>query len=152
MKNLENYAKKILTDAGCDIYTYGSDGMDAHIMDDLKEAFPDGMDFPYIDVANAILSMSRPRPIERKPYKVSWETDNCCDCFYADSLKAAEYAAEDTLIEWMMEAQDDSDDDWNYMIYNCGVSVLEYNKETDEYEEFWSPSEADLKNIGWSLR
>lgn len=152
MKNLESYAMKILADSGCDMYTYGNDGQEKHLLNDLREAFPDGMEFPYIDVANAILSISRPRPIVKHPYMVTWENENDCDGYGVESFEAARTEAEDTLIGWMMESINDSDDDWNYMIYNCGVSVQKYNPANDKYEECWTPNYDELKAIGWEER
>ena len=52
-KELTDYTITLLHAAGCDEYTYGeTDG--ETIINDLKEAFPNGMAFPYIDVANEI--------------------------------------------------------------------------------------------------
>ena len=53
--NIREYAKKILDDHGCDQYTYGGE-FSKHILNDLKTEYPNGMEFPYIDVANAILN------------------------------------------------------------------------------------------------
>jgi predicted outer membrane protein len=48
-KELREYARKILADHGCDEFSYGTTSGE-QIMSDLKEAYPDGMDHPYIDV------------------------------------------------------------------------------------------------------
>lgn len=156
---LENYAMKILADAGCDCYTYGGEQA-KHILDDLKEEFKNGMEYPYIDVANAILAISRPRPIVRAPYRVWWDTDSCCDGYDCESFGAAKCSAEDTLCEWMCEEfckwadpyhpTEEQKEDWDYMIWNCGVSVAKYNPHTDEYEECWSPSQEELDAMGWA--
>lgn len=159
---LKQYAKKILRDAGCDLHTYGGE-WSKHIMDDLKQAFPDGMKFPYIDVANAILSMSTPEPIVRAPFHVTWDTDNCCDGYDVESLDAAKFSALDTMIEWMCEETmewefkpdgtpaptEEQIESWDYMIFNCCVSVTQYNPQTDEYETIWEPSDDELEEIGW---
>ena len=155
---LEEYAAKILTDAGCDVHTYGGE-FSRHIMDDLKQAFPGGMpEYTYQEVANAILAMSRPQPITRSPYIVVWNTDDCIDSYGCDSLGAAIASAEDTLVEWACQqtAEWESDaptkeeaEDWNYMIYNCWVEVRQYNPKTDEYDTVWEPSDDDLELIGW---
>ena len=165
MKTVENYAMQILSENGCDCYTYGGEYA-KHVLEDLKEGYPDGMEFPYVDVANAILTISRPTPITRSPYHVTWETDNCCDGFDCESFESAKCAALDTLIEWEMEESQDwsfdpetyksqpteeQKENWDYMIYNCGVSVYKYNPQTDEYDEVWSPSEEELDSIGWKL-
>ena len=158
MENVENYALKILADSGCDCYTYG-DETAKHLLDDLKEAYPDGMKFPYVDVANAILAISRPRPIYRAPWRMHWDTDDCCDGIDFESFGAAKCNAEDTLIEWMTQFRaewedcfcptEDELDDYNYQIWNCSVSVTKYNPDTDEYEEYWSPSAEEEEQLGW---
>ena len=65
MENMENfgqklslnaYAMKILSEHGCDCYTYGDEDA-KHILEDLKTAYPNGMEYPYIEVANEILKM-----------------------------------------------------------------------------------------------
>lgn len=154
---LENYALKILADSGCDCYTYGGE-YSAKIMDDLKEGYPGGMEFPYIDVANAILEISRPKPIVRKPWRMAFETDDTVDGVDFDSFEAAKADAEDTLVNWMVEEQSkwrsekptkEELEDYNYMICNCSVRVDRYNPTTDEYEEYWSPSCEEEEKIGW---
>ena len=154
---LKEYALKILTDAGCDEYTYGGE-WSKKIMDDLKQAFPDGMEYPYIEVANAILAMSRPQPIERAPFKMVYDTDHCCDSVDCDSEEEARDAALDCLHEWMAqnmsgwkhdEPSDADKEWWDYMIYNNSVYVVKYNPETDEYETVWEPSYEDEESIGW---
>lgn len=155
---LEQYAMKILVDHDCDCYTYGNCPSD-NVLNDLKEAYPNGMDFPYIDVANAILNISRPRPITRSPWRMVWDNDSACDGVDCESFGAAKANAEDTLIEWMSQTRvewkdafdptEEELDDYNYMICNCSVSVYEYDPDTDEYTEYWSPSCEDEEALGW---
>ena len=40
-------------------------------------------------------------------------------------------------------------DNWNYLIEECWVKIERYNADKDEYEEYWWPSDAELKAIGW---
>lgn len=157
MDSLENYAMRVLVDAGCDCYTYGGPSA-RHIMDDLKEAFPKGMKYPYIDVANAILAMSRPEPIRRKPYVMVFDMPSDCDEIEYDSLEAAQNSAEDTLCEWMAQEMatwksdvpdQEEKDRWDYMIYNFGVSVRKYDPMTDEYFDVWEPDWNELTELGW---
>lgn len=148
---LEEYAKDILYSHGCDEYTYGSEESE-HILDDLKEAYPDGMEYPYVDVANAILAMSRPKPIVREPWHVHWWSDECDGGFGRESFEEAKESVFDTLVTWVVEAQDDSAEDFDYMIYNFGAEVMKYNPMTDEYEEYWYPSNEELKEIGWEFK
>ncbi len=157
-KTIKDYAKKILKDSGCDIYSYGNSEMREFLLQDLKEAYPDGMEYPYIDVANAILAISKPRPIVRKKYKLIYNTENDTDGIEYDSLEMAKDAAIEILVEWMIEEQtkwkngeptEEQKNDWNYMVHNCYVEVFKYNKDMDEYEEYWEPSYEDEKEIGW---
>ncbi len=154
---LEEYAHKILTDAGCNEYTYGGD-WSKHILDDLKTAFPNGMEYPYVDVANAILAMSRPEPIVRAPYQVVWSNDNATDGFGCESYEDAKDSAL-TVLEGWMEAQgsemdypptQEQIDDWNYMLYNWYVEIYKYNPMTDEYEEVDGLTYEDEERIGWT--
>lgn len=160
---VNEFAMNLLRECGCDEYTYG--GRDSeNLMNDLKTQFPNGTDFPLVDIANAILAVSRPRPIVRKPYRVTWENEHSCDGFDCDSFERAKGEAFDTLLEWMSDESlkwdfDDNMtpiptpeqiDDWNYMIYNCGVYLYKYNPDTDEYDEIedWA-TEAEFEEIGW---
>lgn len=155
---VDEYAKKILADHGCDEYTYGGE-WGKYVLSDLKEAYPDGMEFPYVDVANAILAMSKVKPIVRDQWLMCWETDSDCDGIGFESFGAAKADAEDTLINWMCEERqewknpfcptENELDDYNYQICNCSVYVKKYNPETDEYDEYWSPSYEEEEKLGW---
>ena len=155
---LEQYAMKILVDHDCDIYTYGGSMADC-IMDDLKTEYPQGMLYPYIEVANAILSISRPQPIVKRPYMVCWDNDSACDGFDVDSLGEAISDAEDTLSTWICDEVSGWKDinnptqeeinNYDYMIYNYSVWVDQYNPDTDEYETIWEPDEVTEKAVGW---
>ena len=58
-KKITDYAAKILSDHGCDTHSYYGVSLETTI-NDLKEAYPDGMDYPYDQVAKAILEISTP--------------------------------------------------------------------------------------------
>lgn len=158
MKDINNYAMKILAEHGCDCYTYGNCASEC-VMKDLKEAYPKGMEFPYIEVANAILNISRPRPITRSPWRLVWDTDSDCDGVDFGTFAIAKSNSEDLLLEWMAQTRqgwkdvwnptDDELDGYNYMIETCSVSVHNYDPNTDEYTEFWSPDQRDLERLGW---
>ena len=152
---VETYAMNILKENKCDIYTYGGKFC-GELMDDLKRAYPDGMEFPYIDVANAILAVSRPEPIRRDAYMVCWDNDSCCDGFGVDTLEDAKRLAFEVLGGWMAETEKEypgNTDEWNYMINNCSVHVDIYNPNTDEYDDnYWYPSDDELETIGWVER
>ena len=158
-KGLKEYARKILADHGCNEYTYG-DTPALTILSDLKEGYPDGMQYPYVDVANAIMAISKRRPIKRATWHVCWDNGSCCDGYETQSLAQGKQDALDTLIEWMCQEQGtwasdvptgEEADRWNYMIYNSSAGVSKYNPDTDEYEEYWSPSDRQLERIGWKV-
>lgn len=156
--SVEAYALAILAEHNCDCYTYGGESGET-ILNDLKEGYPEGMEFPYIDVANAIVQISRVKPICRAPYRMVFDTDSFCDGIDFESFGAAKCDAEDTLINWMAEERSqwkdffcptaEELDNYNYMICNCSVEVRKYNPETDEYDEEWSPSYEEEEKLGW---
>lgn len=155
---VEEYARKILSDHNCDEYSYGGTPGET-VLSDLKEAYPDGMEFPYVDVANAIIAFSKVKPIKRDPWQMVFDTDSYCDGIGYESFGAAKCQAEDTLIEWMCQERgewkdmfcptDKELDNYNYMICSCSVWVSKYDPDTDEYEEYWSPSWEDEAALGW---
>lgn len=162
---ITEYAKKILADHGCDRTTYwGETG--ENIIRDLKEAYPDGMEYPYVDVANAMLLLARPTLLERQPYLMVYDMGHTVDGIEFESFEAAKEDALDTLIEWQMQQIEqyknihgpedwpaaltqEQREDWNYMVGNCSVQVQKYNPDTDEYEDYWEPSYEDEKQVGW---
>lgn len=156
---IKDYSRKILADHGCNEYTYGETPATT-ILSDLKEAYPNGMDYPYIDVVNAIMAISKRKPLTRATWHVSWDNVSCCDGFETKSFAQGKQDALDLLIGWATDeqAQWESDtptgeeaDHWNYMIYNYSAGVSKYNPDTDEYEEYWYPSERQKERIGWKI-
>lgn len=154
---VEEYARKILAEHNCNEYTYwGTEG--ERIIRDLKEAYPNGMEYSYVQVANAIMRISKPKMIERKPFSVVWDTDSFSDGMYCDSFEEAKDDAFETLIQWMCDEQSEwhgkkptkkEKEKWDYMIYNSISYVTKYNEDTDEYDEYWYPSDEELAEIGW---
>lgn len=158
-KEVEEYARKILSEHRCDEYTYGDETAET-ILKDIKEEYPNGMQFPYVEVANAIKRISKPKMIERKPFCVVWNTDSFCDGMECDTFEEAKGIALETLINWEMEEfsawksaepTEKESEDWDYMIYNCESFVLKYDADKDEYEDYWYPSDEELDEIGWCL-
>ena len=159
-KALLDYARKILADNGCDCYTYGECDPEWCIRD-LKTTYPEGMDYPYLEVANAILSISRPRPIVREPYRVVWDsgTTHSSDAFMEDSLWRAQSGCLYILRDWMETMRNEWPDGgtvspeqieaWNRMIEEDTVWVEKYHPGTDTYKMYWAPAEDDLRTIGW---
>ena len=158
MVSLETYALQILAKHNCNCYTYGGSDADS-LLQDLKEAYPDGMDYPFVDVANAILAISRPRPIVRAPYVISWDNGvEACGSIDANSFEEAKDGAIEMLMDWMhtergtwdeKEPNQEQKDSWDMMIYNAYAEVHKYNKYTDEYEEEWCVPDDTLREIGW---
>ena len=60
---IHEYARKILSDHGCNEYSYGDSTLET-VLSDLKFAYPNGMEHPYEAVAQAILDVSRPRYVK----------------------------------------------------------------------------------------
>lgn len=156
--SITEYAKEILAAHGCDEYTYGTTDEET-ILRDLKSVYPDGMRYSYLDVANAILLISKRKPIVRSPYRMVYDGNCFIDGTDYGSLEQAKADALDTLVNWMIEARqawanchcptEDELDEYNNMICCCCTYVQEYNQETDEYDDYWYPSEEDLEQIGW---
>lgn len=159
---LNELAWQILRDADCDEYTYGG-AESANILTDLMSVYEpkDLAPYTYLEVANEILSFSHPRPIERKPFKVQWDTDDCTDATSGeDTLSEAQETLWEIYEGWMDEERtkwkglspsDEEKADWDYMIYNCGAVVQKYNPDTDEYEDYWEPTQGELESAGWRL-
>lgn len=157
---VDNYAMRILADHDCDCYTYGGETGET-IIEDLKREYPNGMEhgYGYVEVANAIIRISRMKPIERKPYRTIYDGDSFIDGIDCDSYEEAKDQAEDCLISWMIEERstwrdyfhptEDELDRYNYMICNCGTWIEKYNPATDEYEECGGLSYEDEERIGW---
>ena len=157
---LLDYAWKILAENGCDCYTYGECDSEWCIRD-LKMAYPDGMEYPYLEVANAILSISRRRPLVRPPYRIVWDsgTTHASDVIPEDSIWKAQAVALYTLSDWVECFREEWPDDstvspeqaeaWNRMIEEDTIWVEEYHRETDTYVTCWAPTEEDLQRIGW---
>lgn len=157
-ETIKAYARKILSDHGCDEYSYGGISGES-ILSDLKEAYPNGMEYPYVDVANAIMEISKMRPIIRKPWMMLWDNDDACDGVGCDSFEQALALVEDTFIEWMWQARQEWIDPfcptkeelekYNYMIVSYSAYVAKYNSDIDEYEEYFMFFDEDLEQIGW---
>lgn len=158
MNPVEAYAWSILREHECDEYTYSGE-FAKYVLEDLKQAYPNGMEYPYIEVANAILSITKEKPVVRKPFLMVWDNDSCVDGDGRDSFDDAQADALGTLIFWMTEQRrtwkdflaptEEELEEYNYMIQTSSVHIDKYNPDTDEYDEFWYPSYEDEEDIGW---
>jgi len=162
---IKEYAKRVLKDHDCTMDAYwGCTG--EQVIRDLKEAYPNGMEYPYVDVANAMLLLAKPTLLERKPWLMVFDMGHTVDGIEYDSFEAAKEQALETLVEWQVQQvsefkniQGPADfpaklgqeqrEEWDYMISECHVEVQKYNPDTDEYEEYWFPSYEDEKQVGW---
>ena len=160
--NADAYAMLLLSQSGGDCYTYWGVEPEA-LVNELKEAFPDGMPFPYVDVANAILNITRPPMIYRPPWHVVWDNGSATDIVECEDFEEAKAEAFDILLMWQAdwtrengssdghaEPTDEEKESWNEMVRDRSVSVHKYNEEKDEYEEFWVPSPYDLEQVNWT--
>lgn len=158
---LEEYARHILAENDCNEYTYGGPGAE-DLLDDLKEIYtPDKMLYPYIDVANAILAISHPKPIKKSPYRIIVDMGDyygpCRDMNTYEEAVSCFIECYMSLMGETMEEWKDIDnptfeekEDWNCMIDECVVSIERYNPKTDEYEEVHDKAlDAKLEEIGW---
>lgn len=98
-------------------------------------------------------------------YKMVWETECCVDSIDYETLEEAKANAIETLYFWMKSQVIDNKypmnpkewnekqiEEWDYMIYNCGVSIRDKTKYNDkDFGEIWEPSNEELKEIGWVL-
>ena len=98
-------------------------------------------------------------------YKMVWETEHEVDGTDYATLEEAKACAIETLHSWMesqvidngypmnpKEWNEEQIEEWDSMIYNCGVSVRDKTKYNDEdFGEIWEPSDEELKEIGWVL-
>lgn len=86
-------------------------------------------------------------------YKLIYDMEHTIDGIEYDSFECAKEGAFTILDSWMFEANaDNTTEEWNYMVYNCCVWVEEYDEESGEWEEIWSPSDQELESIGWVER
>ena len=156
---LNELARKILRDSDCDEYTYGGSESE-NILKDLMSVYDPGdlRPFTYIEVANEILSFSHPRPIERKPFRVAYDTENDCDAIDCDTFEDAKDTLWSTYTGWMDAERMDwngeptpqQKKDWDFMLYNSAAVVQKYDPDIDEYEDYWYPSDEELASWGWT--
>lgn len=85
-------------------------------------------------------------------YRCIYDGDSFIDGIACNTLDEAQYTAVSILEDWLSEAVNLSDDDFNMMIYNCMTWVEEEDPETGELEDVWYPTEDILKSIGWVER
>jgi len=150
------YAKELLEQYECKESAYK--GVDLEkIESELKEDFPEGMPFPYGDVAKSLREIGDAVPDpQKKPFMMLWSNDSCADGVEYETLEEAKNGAFGCLESWMEVAEleyPQDDEQWNNMLETCSVSVVQLNEETGEHDiEIWELSDDDAKEIGWIER
>lgn len=157
MMTIREYALNILAEYGCQLDCYKGDFAKYALIDLEEESKSKSFDFPLADLAAELVAIGNEQP-DKMPQRFAmiWDTDSYCDATYHDDIEEAKNAAIDTLVFWMYEGwcnpARSSADDWDYMIYNAGVRINEYNTESEKYDiEAWYPSSEDFDSIGWKL-
>lgn len=159
---VKTYTLEVLKEHGCSEHVYhGVPGEE--IILDLKNAYPNGMKYPYVDVANAILLLSKPTLIHRAPYRMIYDLGHTVDGVDFDTLEEAQDDAIETLINWMCDFYsehnisepdktkwtEEQQEDWDMMINECSTCVAQYDPNKDEYKIIWYPPGQKEKEIGW---
>ena len=123
-----------------------------------------------MDIAiHGIMNINNPiQHGKRMDYQMVYNTEDNTDGLYYATLEEAQASAIDTLEQWIIEERENwkctdkiddtitiyeptktQKDKWDYMINECYVEVKKYNPDTKEYEDYWSPSDDELREIGW---
>lgn len=165
MKNsaIHRYCLKLLKTHECPRDTYKGADRD-EVISSLKEFVNESATeeekksferFGVASIADELISIGNSVENKKSRYLVVWDTDSeTCGIEAGNNFEVAKSRAMEILIEWQCQFGGDgqnSRDDWDYMIYNCGVKVYKLNPDTNEHEEFWYPSSEDCKKIGWEL-
>lgn len=157
---IQEYARQILKEHDCDEYTYGGELADG-LMNDLKAAYPNGMQYSYQDVTDAILSISRPKPNIITPYRMIFDMGNIVDSIDFDSFDAAKKNMKDTYLGWLVEARagwegdsptEREKEDFNYMIANYCCYIVKWDDELQDYQDVddgYMIPDNELAELGW---
>ena len=91
-----------------------------------------------------------------KKFLVVWNTEDCCDGFEQDDFESAKRSVWEIYEGWLQDAllisasePDFQPEDWDVMIDNCWAEIKILNPDTNQYDHYWYPSDADLTDIGW---
>lgn len=164
-------AMLLLEEEGCPLDTYRNDTK-GWAFDDVQfvmKTSPDRLGgFDPIEVALELQQIGdEQHPRMKNPeWMVIWDGDSFSDSWYCESFEEAKNDAIDTLIEWQMQMVADHlnlhskefIDSYNYMVTHCETHVkhrepIPVPEDTDDddmgWEDYWYPSEQDLKDIGW---
>lgn len=96
--------------------------------------------------------------MKKAPFKVIWDNGDCIDSIDCNSIEEAKDTAltilqcwiESEFSEWEdVQPTEEEKENFDYMIYNCYVEIVEYNKETKDYDECKVLTDNDYNSIGW---
>lgn len=179
MKNTKAHrqALEIMRKSGCDKDAYEDCESIRKIIKDIRmflnEKWNEKLKQKYIDadlkaIADEILAISKAEGAKRrksakKRYMSCWETDDSCDGSYYSSLEDAAGTALSTLENWAVDehlelqrkidcgeiTEQEAVDDWNYMIYSCMTWVMIFDKDKNDYVDYWYPSQKECEEHLW---
>lgn len=107
---------------------------------------------------------------EPSPYRMVYDGDDFIDSIDHKSLESAICDAQDTLLMWSTDEMSDwkwkegaffpsptkkQIENWDYMVYNSGCYVVEWDNESGEYtsidDAVWPRDQKDLDELNWAL-
>lgn len=155
---IQKYAEKILKDNGCDFYTYGDKYEEyckpENIAKELQEVYKDGMDYPYMDVAQAILDISKPRYVKPEIPESHFDFDDWGSWGVGDF-----YARPKEYLESALNSGKTFDTGWHgykkeiesmriqrtpeEIIISCSASMDEALEQTDLFTDFLTEEELE---------
>lgn len=157
---LLEYAQRILDEQGYDRATYGFE-YGGHVFDDLMQAYPEGMDYPYFEVGKAILFLSKHRQGVRPAWLVTWTAGEDVENISCESYDDATDTVFDILRTWRADAINGWVDfpnptehelnNYNQMIRSRIIGVKEYVPKIGQYVTVWIPNHDVLRASGWHV-
>lgn len=161
-------ARKLLVDAGCDLWCYTDDYDNAlkdinYLINEEGVAFDCSAD----NIARALVEIAAENPKPEEPpkrYTMIYDGDSFVDGTDYETLEEALEAAKETLIFWeqcevfdkgwalgengIPHPTEKQIEDWDYMIWNFNTYVIEKDDDGNAIEEHYL-SDDDLEEIGW---
>lgn len=147
-KEVDKYSKYLLKTHHCSDACYRNESMTT-IRGDIERVYPDGLEYPVEAVVCSIHRMHNsinfPEPSQ---FHMVYDTGDAVSGIEHETFDGAKADVFDTLCEWQSQFSG-SPDDWDMMIEESSTHVTKYNPETEEYDDYWFPSEEELRNIYW---
>ena len=170
---IREYTLKLLEEYGCKLDCYKGEFGEKYALSDMEEyAKNNEVPFPLEDVAKELIAIGNEQPAPprngHKQYCMIWESENTCDGTEFNTEQEAKDNALNTLMEWLIQEQaewsvdekgiphptEKQIENYNYMISNYSVCVVEWNEEVNAYNDTdygWYPSSDDENEINWLL-